>query len=201
LPIYAFVRREGHSPEDAQDLTQAFFARLLEKNDLRAVHPSKGRFRSYLLASLKHFLANEWDKARAQKRGGGETLISIDVLEVEGRHRFEPVNNLSTEKLFDRRWALTLLEKVLARLREDHLAGGKAELFEELKSTLTGERSAISYAQIAQRLEMTEGAVKIAVHRLRQRYRELIRREIADTVATPDQVEDEMRSLFAALSS
>ena len=201
LPIYAFVRREGHNPEDAQDLTQAFFARLLEKKDLEAVHPSKGRFRSYLLASLKHFLANEWDKARAQKRGGGERLISIDTLEAEGKHNAELADSLSAEKLFDRRWALTLLERVLARLREEHLANGKAEQFHELKSTLTGERAEISYAEMAQRLGMSEGAVKTAVHRLRQRYRELIRSEIAETVASPDQVKDEMRSLFAALSS
>ena len=200
-PIYAFVRREGHNPEDAQDLTQEFFVRLLEKNYLGTVDPSKGRFRSYLLASLKHFLANEWDKARAQKRGGGEMLISIDAITAEGKHGLEPVTTLSAEKLFDRRWALTLLERVLARLRDEHVGPGKTELFEELKSTLTGERTGIPYAQIARRLRMSEGAVKTAVHRLRQRYRELIRFEITDTVASPNQVEDEMRSLFAALSN
>ena len=201
-PIYAFVRHEGHSAEDAEDLTQEFFARLLEKNYLEMVHPSKGRFRSFLLASLKHFLSNEWDKARAQKRGGGQTLMSIDYTAAESKYGVvEPADNLTAEKLFDRGWALTLLERVLARLREEHMRAGKIKVFEELKSTLTGDRSSIPYAQIAKELNVTEGAVKTSVHRLRQRYRELIRAEIAETVAMPDQVEEEMRSLFAALSS
>jgi len=201
-PIYTFVRHEGHSAEDAEDLTQEFFARLLEKNYLEMVHPSKGRFRSFLLASLKHFLSNEWDKARAQKRGGGQTMIPIDYTLAESKYGVvEPADNLTAEKLFDRGWALTLLERVLARLREEHVRAGKIKVFEELKSTLAGERSSIPYAQIAKELNKSEGAVKTSVHRLRQRYRELIRAEIAETVAMPDQVDEEMRSLFAALSS
>ncbi|PYI87000.1 MAG: RNA polymerase subunit sigma-24 [Verrucomicrobia bacterium] len=200
-PIYAFVRREGHSPHDAEDLTQGFFQRFLEKNYLGAVDRSKGRFRSYLLASLKHFLANEWDKARAQKRGGGQVLVPLDTAALETKWHGEPADNLTAERLFDRRWALTLLERVLARLREEHVRDGKSKLFEELKATLTGERSSIPYARIGQGMKMNEGAVKVAVHRLRQRYRELIRAEIAATVATPAEVEDEMRSLFAALNS
>lgn len=199
-PIYAFVRRQGHSPHDAQDLTQEFFARLLEKNYLAAVDRSKGRFRSFLLAALKHFLANEWDKARAQKRGGGKIPIPIEVATAESSCGFEPADNLTAEKIFDRRWALTLLEQVLKRLRQEYTRDGKEKLFNQLKPTLTENSRTVGYAQIAERLGSTEGAIKVAVHRLRQRYRELLRAAIAETVATDAEVEDELRNLFAALS-
>jgi RNA polymerase sigma factor (sigma-70 family) len=199
-PIYAFVRRQGHSPHDAQDLTQEFFARLLEKNYLGGVDRAKGRFRSFLLVCLKHFLANEWDKAGAQKRGAHPVLIPINVRTAETSYGLEPAESATADKIFERRWALTLLEQVLARLRAEYTRDGKAKAFDELKSTLTGERRSVPYAEIGARLGISEGAVKVAVHRLRHRYRELLREEIAHTVSSPAQVEQEIRALFAALS-
>ncbi len=200
-PIFAFVRRQGHSPHDSQDLTQEFFARLLAKNYLGAVDRSRGRFRSFLLASLKHFLANEWDKAGAQKRGGHQILIPINVQSAETSYSLDPADNATAEKTFERRWALTLLDQVLGRLRAEYGKDGKTRLFEQLKATLTGERRTIAYAEIGERLGMSEGAVKVAVHRLRQRYREVLREEIAETVAGPEEVEEEIRALFSALAS
>jgi RNA polymerase sigma factor (sigma-70 family) len=200
FPIYAFVRRQGQAPHDAQDLTQDFFARLLEKNYLAGADPAKGRFRSFLLSSLKHFLANEWDKANAQKRGGGQRLIPIDVATAESSGAFEPADHLTADKIFERRWALTLLEHVLGRLRAEYVSDGRENLFEQLKPTLTEASRTVAYAEIAARLGTTEGAVKVAVHRLRQRYREALRAEIADTVAGPGEVDDEIRNLFAALA-
>jgi len=199
-PIYAFVRRQGHSPHDAEDLTQAFFARVLERNYFADADQTRGRFRSFLLGSLKHFLANEWDKARAQKRGGGQHVIPIDATSAETSCGFEPADNVTPEKIFERRWALTLLDQVLRRLREEYAADGREKLFEQLKPTLTEASRTVRYAEIAARLETSEGAVKVAVHRLRQRYRELLRAEIADTVADPGEIEDEIRNLFAALA-
>ena len=199
-PIYAFVRRQGHSPHDAQDLTQEFFARLLEKNYLVEVDRSKGRFRSFLLASLKHFLANEWDKSQAQKRGGGQILIPIDAATAESACGFQLADGLTAEKIYERRWALTLLDQVLRRLRADYVRDGKEKLFEHLKPTLTEASRTVAYSEIASRLDTTEGAVKVAVHRLRARYRELLRAEIADTVASASEVEEEIRNLFAALA-
>ena len=201
LPIYAFVRRQGHNPPDAQDLTQEFFTRLLEHNYLAAVDREKGRFRSFLLASLKHFLANEWDKARAQKRGGGRAFISIDAAAAESSVSLEPADAVTADKIFERRWALSLLEQVLRRLREEYTRDGKDRQFEQLKSTLTEASRSVPYAEIAARLGTSEGAVKVAVHRLRQRYRELLRAEIADTVADPGEIDDEIRNLFAALAN
>ena len=200
FPIYAFVRRQGHGPHDAQDLTQEFFARLLEKKQLAVVDPAKGRFRSFLLASLKHFLANEWDKTKAQKRGGGQILIPIDVATAESSGGVDPADHLTAEKIFERRWALTLLDQVLRRLRAEYVRDGKENLFEQLKPTLTEVSRSVRYAEIAARLGTNEGAVKVVVHRLRQRYREVLRAEIADTVASPGEVEDEIRNLFAALA-
>ena len=199
-PLYAYVRRVGNSPHDAQDLTQEFFARLLAKNYLAGADESRGRFRSFLLASLKHFLANEWHKASAQKRGGGQIPIPIDVATAETSFGFEPADTVTAEKIYERRWALTLLDLVLRRLREEYVRDGKQKLFEQLKPTLTEASRTVAYAEIARRLDTTEGAVKVAVHRLRQRYRELLRAEIADTVASPEEVEDELRNLFAALA-
>jgi RNA polymerase sigma-70 factor (ECF subfamily) len=195
-PLYAYVRRQGYSPEDAQDLTQEFFARFIAKDYLGDVDRTKGKFRSFLLASLKHFLANEWDKARAQKRGGGQTIVSLDA---ETRYNLEPASEVSADKIYERRWALTLLDEVLKRLREEYEADGKGKLFDHLKVTLTGERSTIPYAEIGAQLGMSEGAVKVAVHRLRQRYRDVLRAEIAETVDGSEAVEEEIRALFAAL--
>lgn len=197
-PLYAFVRRQGVAPHDAQDLTQEFFARLLEKEWLASVQRERGRFRSWLLAAMKHFLANEWDKSRAKKRGGGIAFVSIDEMSAESRYAHEPADTTTAETLYDRRWALTLLDRVLARLREEFVAAGKLAHFEALKGALTGDRT--PYSEIATALGTTEGAVKVAVHRLRERYRDIIRAEIAETVSTPAEVEDEMRHLLAALS-
>ena len=200
-PIYAFVRRQGHGPHDAQDLTQEFFARLLEKNYLGDVDRAKGRFRSFLLASVKHFLSNEWDKANAKKRGGGRSFIPIDARTAESQYGLELAHELTAERIFERRWALTLLDQVLSKLRHEYHSDGKVRLFEELKSTLTGASRSVPYVEIAARLRQSKGAVKVAVHRLRSRYRELLRAEIANTVAGPDEVENEIRNLFAALSA
>jgi RNA polymerase sigma-70 factor (ECF subfamily) len=197
-PLYAFVRRQGNSPEDAQDLTQEFFVRLIAKGWLDAVARERGRFRSFLLAAMKHFLANEWDKAQAQKRGGGAECFSIDETTAEGRYVHEPADIASPENLFEQRWASALLDQVLARLREEMTAAGKAAQFDVLKGCLAGEKP--QHAALAAQLGMGEGAVKVAVHRLRDRYRALIRAEIAQTVADPSEIDDELRHLFAALS-
>lgn len=199
-PLYAFVRRQGHSPHDAQDLTQAFFARLLEKGYLKDVDRQRGRFRSFLLASLKHFLANQWDRARALKRGGGQQVISLDERDAESRYALEPKDEQSADRLYERRWALLLLERVLGRLKQEFVSAGKAGLFEALKGVLSAGSGALPYAEVAARLGTSEAAVKVAVHRLRRRYRELLRAEIAQTVASPAEVEDEIRYLFAVLS-
>ena len=200
-PLYAFVRRQGHGPEDAQDLTQDFFARLLAKNYLAEVVREKGKFRSFLLAALKHFLANEWDRTQAAKRGGGQVFISLNDAEAESRYRLEPADEMSADRIFERRWAMTLLEQVLSRLRREHIQAGKVELYEQLKACLPGARDSAPYAELAARLKMTEGAIKVAVHRLRQRYRELLRDEIAQTVSGPAEVEEELRHLFSVLGS
>jgi RNA polymerase sigma factor (sigma-70 family) len=199
-PLYAYVRRRGHSPHEAEDLTQEFFARLLAKNYLADVHREKGKFRSFLLASLKHFLANEWDRARAAKRGGGQPHLSLDIQTAETRYRSEPADDLTAEKLLDRQWALAFLDRVLSRLQDEFVADGKGKQFAELKVWLTEGKGATSYAEVASRLGTTEGAAKVAVHRLRRRYRELLREEISDTVATPAEIEEEIRHLFAAFA-
>lgn len=198
FPLYAFVRRAGHSPEDAQDLTQEFFARLLAQHFLAKVDREKGKFRSFLLATLKHFLADEWDRAHAQKRGGSQTVISFDSLDAEARYRLEPAQGLTPEKMFEKQWALSLLDHVLSRLRDEMVADEKSALFEALKDVLTGNRSA-AYAAIGTELGMTEGAIKVAVHRLRRRYRELLREEIAQTVTSSDEIGDEIRYLMSCL--
>jgi RNA polymerase sigma-70 factor (ECF subfamily) len=200
-PLYAYVRRQGHEAPDAQDLTQEFFARLLARNDLCHAGPEKGRFRSFLLIRLKHFLINEWEKARTQKRGGGQTLVPLDDLLAEQRYGDEPRHQWTAERLYERRWAITLLEGVFARLREEWTEAGKADQFEALKALLASENLSETYAQLGARLGLSEGAVKVAVHRLRRRYRELVRDEIAQTVATPGEVEDELRHLLTALSN
>jgi RNA polymerase sigma factor (sigma-70 family) len=199
-PLYAFVRRMGHSPHDAEDSVQGFFAVCLEKNYLAAADEAKGRFRSFLLLALKRFLARERDKSRAGKRGGGEKPIALDGLTAEARYALEPANHLSADKLFERRWALTLLEQVLSRLRDEQAAAGQAEAFEQLKEFLLAGGHGTPYAELAARLGRSEGAVKVAVHRLRQRYRELLQEEIANTVTSPEEAEEERRYLLAVLS-
>ena len=198
-PLYAFVRRKGHDAPEAEDLTQEFFARLLEKKYLEAAAPEKGKFRSFLLTAFKRFLANEWDRANRQKRGGGRELISLDETKAENCYRAEPADTMTPEKIFERSWALKLLEQVLNRLEREHVQAGKRELFEELQIFLTGEKSRSPYAEIAARLRMSEGTLKVTVHRLRRRYRELLRLEVAQTVASPAEIDGEIRHLFAAL--
>jgi RNA polymerase sigma-70 factor (ECF subfamily) len=199
-PLYAYVRRQGHSPPDAQDLTQGFFARLLEKDYLKAAAREKGRFRTFLIVALKRFLANEWDRARAQKRGGGQVALSLDTELAEQRYRVEPVEGSTAEKVFERRWALTLLDRTMMRLRQEFGGAGKSEEFDRLKVCLTAERGEISYAEIAKGLGMTEGAARVAVHRLRKRFRDIFREEIAHTVSGPEEIEEEVRYLMGALA-
>jgi len=199
-PLYAFVRRKGHSPHDAQDLTQAFFARLLEKNYVAQADRERGRFRTYLLAALTHFLADEWDKARRLKRGGGREIISFDAASAEERYRLEPIDQLDAAKLYERRWVTTLFDRVLARLEQEFRDSGKGGLFEGLKSSLIAEDAGLSYAELGAQLGLKEDAVKQSVHRMRRRYRELFREEIAQTVAGPGELEAELKHIFSVLS-
>jgi RNA polymerase sigma-70 factor (ECF subfamily) len=197
-PLYAFLRHRGHESHEAEDLTQGFFAHLLAKDFLAGVDPEKGKFRSFLLASLKHFLSDQRDYAQARKRGGGQKVVPLDGLDAESRYRLEPAHDLTPEKMYEKQWALALLDRVLSRLEAEQSADGKAEQFAVLKNFLSGSR-AESYAAIAERLGTTEGAVKTAVHRLRRRYRELLREEIAQTVASPEEIDEEIRSLLSCL--
>jgi RNA polymerase sigma factor (sigma-70 family) len=200
-PLYAYVRRRGHLPEEAQDLTQSFFVNLLDRHTLGAADPERGRFRSFLLTALKHFLANERERISAQKRGGGRTILplSADFESAELRYGREPADTLTPERLYERRWALTLLDAVLSDLQAQHAASDRAKLFQHLKPYLTGDAHAPPHAQTAGELGLTEGAVQAAVHRLRRKYRELLRAHIAQTVESPEQVEDEIRDLFRAV--
>lgn len=199
-PLYAYVRRCGYQVAESQDLTQEFFSSLLEQERLRVADQQRGKFRSFLLASLKNFLANQWRAARAQKRGAGRVPLSLDWESGESRYRLEPASELTAERVFLRRWALTLLEQTLSRLAAEYEAAGKRALFDKLKVYLGGESDRIPYSQVAAELSMTAGAVKVASHRLRRRCREVLRDEITHTVATPEEVDDELRELFAALS-
>ena len=198
-PLYAYVRRCGNSTHAAEDLTQEYFARLLHKKTLADVDRDKGKFRSFLLATLKHFLANEYDRAHTVKRGGNRAIVSLDAGTADSRYRLEPSHDLTPEKLFERRWALAVLEHVLARLGDEQVAAGKQTLFEHLKPFLTADRSTMNYAQVAGDLEMTEGAVKVALHRLRKRYRELLRDEIGQTVSNPAEIDEEIQYLRSCL--
>ena len=198
-PLYAYVRRGGHSAHEAQDLTQEFFARLLARRNLRAADRQRGKFRTFLLTSLKNFLANEWRKEQAQKRGGGRASVALDFSAGETRYSLEPAHELTPERIFERRWALTLLDQAITKLRDEYAAKGNAELFEALKGSLGGEAAAAGYAELADRLDMTEGALKTAAHRLRRRCRELLRAEIAQTVAKDADIDDELRELFSAV--
>jgi RNA polymerase sigma-70 factor (ECF subfamily) len=197
-PLYAFLRRRGCESHEAEDLTQEFFARLLARDFLADVDRKKGKFRSFLLASLKNFLADHRDFVSAQKRGGGRTVIPLDAPNAESRYRIEPADDLTPEKLFEKQWALALLERVLSRLQAEQTADGKAALFEALQGALTGRKTA-NYAELGARLGMMEGAIKTAVHRLRKRYRELLRDEIAQTVAGPEEIDEEIRYLLSCL--
>jgi DNA-directed RNA polymerase specialized sigma24 family protein len=199
-PLYAYLRREGKEEETAKDLTQAFFERFLERNYLEQVDRQKGKFRSFLLGSLKHFLADEWDKARAQKRGGGKALVSLDDDAAEERYRLEPIDEMSPDQIFARRWALTVLEQAVARLEAEYRASGKGELFEQLRNFLAGDAEQITYAAAAARLEMAENTLKTQIRRLRLRNRELLREVVAETVASPEQISAEVQELFEVLS-
>ncbi|MCZ6792888.1 MAG: sigma-70 family RNA polymerase sigma factor [Planctomycetota bacterium] len=198
-PAYAYVRKRGSRREEAQDLTQEFFVRLLEKDVLRSADPERGRFRSFLLGSLKNFLTNEWRDARAKKRGGSRVHLSLDFESAEDQYSLEPTHELTPERIYERRWALTLLEQSLSKLRQDFTRSGKSDLFDRLKVFLGGEGQKVSYRDVAEKFAMTEGAVKVSVHRLRRRCRELLREEIAQTVAGPEEVDEELRFLFSAL--
>jgi RNA polymerase sigma factor (sigma-70 family) len=199
-PLYAYVRRRGNSAHDAQDLTQAFFARLLEHQSLKSADPDCGRFRSFILTAMNHFLASEWKRGMAQKRGGGSQLISLDLAMAEERFDLEPADHSAPDKIFEKHWAVALLTEVLKRLGEEYESEGKADLFAAVRQTLMGSRETQPYAEMAPRLGMNESAVKVAVHRLRKRYRELIRAEIANTLDHSEDVETEMRHLFRVLA-
>jgi len=199
-PLYAFIWRQGYSPDDAQDLTQEFFARLLERNEFEALSPHKGKFRTFLLTALTHFLSNQRDRARAAKRGGGQQFLSLDEIRTEQLRHLEPADHVTPDKLFDARWAVAVLEQALAALREEMAGEGKSRHFEELKAFLTEDPEGGAYAGVAERLGTRSQSVAVMVHRLRRRYRELVRAEVANTVTGPMELEQEMRHLFAALA-
>jgi len=200
-PLYVFLRRKGVAVEQAEDVTQGFFARLIEKRVLGQAAPSRGRFRSFLLVSLQNYLANERDQAHAHKRGGGRTFLSLDIEVGESKLRFEPAHNVTAEKIFDRAWAIQLLEIVVDRLRQEYASKGKAAEFDALHGFVAGKHADASYERAAAELELSQAALRQAVHRLRKRYRQLLREEVADTVMTADEIDDEIRNLFAALQT
>jgi RNA polymerase sigma-70 factor (ECF subfamily) len=200
FPLYAYVRRRGHAKEDAEDLTQAFFARFLARNYLEGLSAERGRFRAFLLASLKHFLSNAWDKSQRLKRGGGQATLSLDWETADTKFQVAATAEPSPEQAFDREWALALLSKVIERLQTECAADGKAKLFEQLKVFLAAGKGEAAHAEVAKALGMEEGAVRVAVHRLRKRYRQLLRDEIANTLSDPGMVDEEMRALFGAFA-
>ena len=200
FPLYVYLRRHGFDAQKAEDHIQAFFACLLEKRGLRLADPKRGRFRSFLLVALKHFLANESARAQAQKRGGGRKILSLDIENAENQFIREPCDELSPEKLFERSWALAVLDRTMTRLQAEAVAAKKEKHFDCLKVYLTAEKNTILYNEVAAELKMTEGAVKVAVHRLRRRYRDILRDEIAQTVTTEEQINEEIRDLFTALA-
>jgi RNA polymerase sigma factor (sigma-70 family) len=200
-PLYAYVRRRGHAPEQAKDLTQEFFARLLERNDVARADPGQGRFRSFLLGAMNHFLAYEWRKAHAAKRGGGQAILSLDDETAQARYAREAASELTPEMLYERRWAWTLFNRALVRLQEEWSAADRAQQFVRLKQFLADEPADGDYAAAAGELGISPGAVTVAVHRLRQRYRELVHDEIAQTVADPADLKEELRHLCTVLNS
>ena len=199
-PRYAFLRQQGHSAEDAQDLVQGFFLHLLQKDILRIADPDRGRFRSFLLGTLKHFLSDEKGKAAAQKRGGGQQFISWDLASAESRFRQEPADESSPDRLFERRWALTILEQALDRLRAECASDARSESFEQLQGFVTGEKGPVSYAEAAANLGLSLSAVKSAIFRLRHRYHELVRDEVGRTVTEPSEIEEELRYMLEVFS-
>jgi RNA polymerase sigma-70 factor (ECF subfamily) len=198
-PIYVYVRRKGHGPDDAEDLTQEFFAQFIAKELLRLADRNKGRFRTFLLATLDHFLAREWSRAHRQKRGGQFTFVSLDQPSPEERYRLEPVDHETPEKKFTKQWALAVLQNALVALEKESAAAGKRAFFDEVRGVLSDDPDDGAYAGIGGRLGMTEGAVRVAVHRLRRRYGELLRDEVAQTVGSASEAEDELRHLMRVL--
>lgn len=199
-PLYAYVRRQGHDPDEAADLTQAYFTRLLEKGDLKAADAARGRFRAFLIASLKHFLANERERRRARKRGGDRVILSLDGGDAERRYAHEPADDMTPERVFDRRFATALLQGVQDRLRQEQVQAGKGALFDLLEHHLTADSGRAPLAEVARALDMQEGAVRVALHRLRRRFAELLRQEVAGTLTDPGDVDDELRVLLGAWS-
>jgi RNA polymerase sigma-70 factor (ECF subfamily) len=200
-PIYVYVRRRGYGADDAQDLTQEFFAQLIAKQHLRLADPNKGRFRSFLLATLHFFLAREWTRAHRHRRGGQYQFVSLDLPATEEGYQIEPADNDTPESTFQRQWALTVLKEAMSALERDCVEAGKEELFQETKHLLSGDRDGAGYSTIACRLAMTEGALRVAVHRLRQRYGELLRAEIGKTVDSEEEIDEELRYLMDVLSN
>jgi RNA polymerase sigma-70 factor (ECF subfamily) len=198
-PLYSYVRQRGETHPDAQDVTQSFFLQLLDKNWLTQVDRNKGKFRSFLLVAMNHFLANEWRRLRTEKRGGQAVLISLDEHSAEERWQLDPATDETPETAFEQRWAAALLERVLYRLRVEQVSAGRSKLFDELKVFLVGRKGEVAYADLAARLESTEGALKMSVQRLRHRYGEILREEVANTVASPDDVEAELQYLLTVL--
>jgi len=201
FPLYAYLRRHGYDAHAAADYTQAFFTQMLDKDYLKKVKPKPGKFRSFLLTALKHFVCNERDREAALKRGGGKVAISLDFENAESQYAIEPAEGLTPEKLFEKSWAMTLLERTMNRLGAELAEKGKQEVFDHLKTYLSAEPNSIPYREAAAKVDMTEVAVRVAVHRLRKRCREILRDEIAQTVAREEQIDDEIRRLFSALSS
>ena len=200
-PIYAFVRRRTRTADEARDLTQEFFTTLIEKRFVAVARPDRGRFRSYLLGALQHFLANQWDRARAQKRGGGRGLVSLDLASAEARYALEPVDTMTAERLFERQWTLELLGHVLNELAQEAAAAGQADRFQRLKGFLAGRVRDDDFATAAGELGISENAARVAAHRWRRRYRDLLRQAVAETLADPAEIDDEIHRLFAALDS
>jgi RNA polymerase sigma-70 factor (ECF subfamily) len=198
-PLYALARRKGHDPADSQDLTQSYFARLLERGVVASADPAKGRFRAFLRTDFGFFLADQRDRAQAKKRGGGVSFIAIDARDAEGRYQVEPSDNLTPDRLFDRAWALAVIDRALDRITREYEESGRSALFEHLKQALTDGPDALPYATIAERLGTTEVAVQSAIQRLRRRFRDLVREQVAETLDDPASVDDEIRALFAAL--
>ena len=199
-PVYALIRRQGYSADDGADLTQEFFTRVLEKHYFHDADPTRGRFRAFLCASVRHFLSNQRDRARTLKRGGSQAPISLDVETAEGRYQLEPHHDLTPEKLFDRRWALIQLDRALTRVRDDFVSAGKGELFDRLKGFLTGDTDEVPYGEMAKSMGMSEGAVKVAVHRLRRHFRDTLVEQIAETVSDPTDINPEIQYLLNAVS-
>jgi len=198
-PVYTYIRRHGRSVEDAEDLTQEFFSRLIEKNSLRAVNEDRGRFRWFLLTALKRFLVNQWSREQTKKRGGDLGFLSLEFVRAEGRYSMEPVHDMTPEKLFQREWGLTILDRALCRLREEHTAAKDALDFDSLKVYLTEDAPRGSYGRLAAEIGISEGAVRVAVHRLRRRFGDLLRAEIRETLVDEQEIDDELRFLFEAV--